>query len=237
MATTGRHLIRGALKLLGVVAAGENPSAQEQTDALASFNDMLDSWSTESLIIFSKTIEDFSFPSSQQVFTMGMGGDFATSRPLKILHLATVDNSVTPANEIPISIINLDQWADQTQKSTQSTYATKCYIDYSNPLVSLNFWPIPTLSNTLRCYSMKALSQVSTPDTVIDLPPGYQQALKYNLAIVLAPEYGRQVPAEVAAIATTSKATIERMNIQPLLMTCDPAVMPSGKTWDWRIGE
>jgi hypothetical protein len=237
MSTTPRDLIRGALKLIGVVAAGENPSAQEQTDALSSLNDMLDIWSTESLLVYSKTIETFPLTSGQQTYTMGVGGNFNTSRPIRIFHAATLDQSNSPANEIPIAMLNLDQWADVTQKLTTSTLATKVYVDFSNPLLKLYFWPVPTISNSVVIYSWKPLSEFTTVNSTVDLPPGYQMAIKYNLALILAPEYGRPVDPAVAAIANSTLASIQRANIQPLYMECDPAIISPGKTWDWRTGE
>lgn len=237
MSTTARDLIRDALKLIGVVAPGENPSAEEQTDALSTLNDMFDNWSTESLVVFSKTIETFPIVSGQQTFTMGVGGNFNTSRPIKIYHAATLDTDVTPANEIPIDIINFDEWSNITIKGIQSTLASKLYVDYSNPLARLNFWPVPTNAKSFVLYSWKPMADLANADATIDLPPGYQMAIKYNLAVLLAPEYGRQIDPGVAGIAASAFASIQRANIQPLFMSCDPAVVHGGKTWDWRTGE
>jgi hypothetical protein len=236
---TARDLIKSSLKLIGVLASGENPSAEDQTDALLILNSMLDSWSTESLFIYSKTIEDFSFQASKQVYTMGssLTADFNTSRPQKILHAAVIDQTVTPNNEIPIEIITFDQWASLRLKTTSSTYATKLYVDYQFPLVNLNFYPVPTNTNGLRLYSWKPVSQIATANSTISLPPGYDMALKYNLAVVLAPEYGKQLMPEVAEIAATSKANIMRMNSEPIYSRVDPSIQANQKAWDWRTGE
>lgn len=235
--STARDLIKSSLKLLGVLAAGENPSAEEQTDALSTLNLMLDSWSTESLIIFSNTIEDFSFVSSQSVYTMGPTGNFNTARPQKIAHASVVDNSNTPANEIFIELLNFDQWSNIHQKGTTSTFATKLYVDYSNPLVTLNFWPVPLNVNGVRLYSWKPLTEFANVNTAITLPPGYELALRYNLALLLAPEYGRPISPDIAAIATSARENIMRMNIQPLYLEADPAIIARARTFDWRVGE
>lgn len=235
--STARDLIRSSLKLIGVVAAGENPSAQEQTDALSTLNSMIDSWSTESLIVFSKTIEDFSFVSSQQVYTMGVGGTFDTVRPQKILRLAVLDVTNTPNNEINIEVLNLDQWASIHQKGVTSTFATRMYPDFTNPLVTLNFWPIPLNVNGVRIYSLKPLAELATPDSVVTLPPGYDLALRYNLAILLASEYGRQLSPEVSAIAAAGRENIMRMNSETLYMRADDSIVARGVAFDWRTGE
>ena len=55
MATyTAGDQINRALRLLGVLAEGESPSASESRDALVALNQMLDSWDTERLAVFAK---------------------------------------------------------------------------------------------------------------------------------------------------------------------------------------
>lgn len=236
--STARDLVRNALKLIGVLASGENPSAEDQTDALDILRKMLDSWSTESLLTFSKAIETFPLVSNKQTYTFGITGDFNSMRPMRIIKAATIDVSTSPQQEIPIEIINLDQWARITQKTLPSTLSTKLYIDFSNPLfLTLNFWPVPTLGNSVMIYSEKPLIDPAQPTTIINFPPGYEMALEYNLAILLSPGYGKPLDQTIAAIAATSVANIQRMNIQPIYMTCDPATLSGGKTWDWRTGE
>ncbi len=51
--TTANEQINGALRLLGVLAEGETPSAETSQDALAALNQMIDSWNTERLSVFS----------------------------------------------------------------------------------------------------------------------------------------------------------------------------------------
>lgn len=234
---TARDIIKSSLKLIGVVAAGETPSAEELVDALSTLRKMLDSWSTESLAIFKKTIETFPLVSGQTSYTMGASGNFNTSRPMRIIHAATLDTSSTPAQEIPLQLLNVDEWSNVMQKSLTSTYATKLYIDYTFPLTTLYFWPVPTLANSIVLYTEKPFVDPATPDANIDLPPGYELAIEHNLAILLSPGYGRPLDPTVAAIASTSLANIQRMNIKPMYMTCDPAIVSRGHTWDWRTGE
>lgn len=234
---TASDLVRSSLKLIGVLASGETPSAEELTDGLDVLRKMLDSLSTESLMLFSKTIETFPLVGGQQSYTMGVTGNFNTARPIRILKAATLNAGASPAQEIPIEIVNLDQWSEILQKSLTSTFSTKLYIDFQNPLMILNFWPIPTAVNSVVLYSDKPLIDPALPTTPITFPPGYELALQYNLAILLSPEYGKPIDPGIAAIAATTMANIQRLNIQPIYMKCDPAVVSRGHTWDWRTGE
>ena len=51
--TTAGDIIDGSLRLLGVLAEGETPSAETAQDALAAMNQMIQSWNTERLAVFS----------------------------------------------------------------------------------------------------------------------------------------------------------------------------------------
>jgi len=51
--TTAGDLINGSLRLIGVLAEGETPSADTSQDALTAMNQMLQSWNTERLSVYS----------------------------------------------------------------------------------------------------------------------------------------------------------------------------------------
>ncbi len=234
---TALDLINGSLRLLGVLATGEAPAADEANDALNALNEMLDSWSTESLLIYAKIIESFALVGGQQVYTMGSGGNFNTARPLSVERAAISVLSSNPANEIPLELLNLDQWANINVKTVTSSIPLKLYIDGANPLTNLNLWPIPTVANNIVLYSWKPLSSIATLQTAIVIPPGYLKALRFNLAMTLAAEFGRQVDPIVAAGAAESKASIKRMNVKDQLLVTDPAIAAHSKSFNWITGE
>jgi len=62
MATTAADQINGALRLIGVLAEAEAPSAAMAQDALTALNQMLDSWNTERLAVFSTIDQVFNWP-------------------------------------------------------------------------------------------------------------------------------------------------------------------------------
>ena len=51
MASAG-DIINGALRLIGMLAEGETPSAETSADALFAMNQMIDSWNLEKLMIY-----------------------------------------------------------------------------------------------------------------------------------------------------------------------------------------
>lgn len=237
MSITTRDLLSSSLRVIGALASGETLLANESTDALTGLNQLLDSWSTENLLIPNKAREVFPLVSSQGVYTMGTGGTFNTTRPMRIENAELQITSSNPAIEIPIKILTKDEYARILLKTMTSTYPLYLYAEGTYPLETINLWPVPVQVNNLALYSWKPLANVSNLSTALSLPPGYERALKYNLAIDLAPEYGRPVTAEVAAIAVESKAAIKRMNSKPQYLAVDDALRARPAVFNWMTGE
>lgn len=223
-----------------MLAAGETATADDTSDALVILNQMLESWSAESLSVFTLTIQTFNFVASQQTYTLGAGGNFNTARPSRIGYASVVSNS-NPAQplEIPIDQLTDSEWQAIPVKLTTSTLPRKMYDDGAFPLRNLSFWPVPTdASVQVRLYTWTALTQFSDLTTDFTFPPGYIEAIKYNLAARLAAEnFGTLTPI-AASLALSSIGRIKAMNSDPALVKCDPAITrSSGARFNWLTGE
>lgn len=230
---TVRDLIRRSLRLIGAIAVGEDPAADEAQDALSSLRGMLGSWSTDRLNLYYVTREEFTLSGSMPYRTIGPGGTFNTARPTRIREASYITDGI----ETPIKILNTQRWSDVDLKGLQSDYPQALYYEPQYPLGRVYLYPNPVSAIKLVLYSDKPLDFVTLNDPV-ELPPGYEEAIVYNLAIRLAPEYGRAIPGEVVSVASESKAAIQRLNNQPAYMTSDIfGLVGPQKTFDWRTGE
>lgn len=202
---TVRNLITRSLRKSGVITKSETPDADEISDALEECNSMLGSWSIEKLLCISRTRE--SFPSTgAHSYTIGSGGDFNTTRPVKIIsafaRLGTNDDY--PMTEITDKNYSLIQNKD--------TIGAPDFFNYDNgyPLGTLTMYPKPSASYTIHIYSEKAIAGFVSLSQVVSLPEGWEDAIVYGLAVRLAPEYGQPVSNELAALAIGSKSAIKR---------------------------
>lgn len=243
---TIRDLIKGSLRLVGVTASGEEPSASEMQDSLQALNMMIGSWSTERLALFRLSREVFELVPGKGIYTVGAGGDFESSRPMEIVRSAYGDLIKTPIyqtpeptpeepdpvpvivgynlavnHESPMSVCNYQQWAGISMKSLQSSAPGAIYAEGTSPLETLHVYPVPSQAMGLVVYAKKALDAFADANTEIQLPPGYEQALKYNLAVLLGSEFGKEVSARIEKTAIDSKAAIKRQNIRVPLMKSD----------------
>ena len=60
--TTAAQLINGSLRLMGQLAEAEVPGDATSQDALTALNQMIESWNTESLMIFNTQDQVFPWP-------------------------------------------------------------------------------------------------------------------------------------------------------------------------------
>ena len=235
---TARDIINGSLRLIGALASGETPQASDSSDALGALNDMLESWSNEKLIIPSMIEESFTLSSGQSLYTMGVGGDFDTSRPIRI-ETAVIVNGSSPSNDIRVDIITSNEFAKIGVKETQSSIPYSIYMEGSYPLARINVYPVPSVATTLKLFSWKPLTNLTNLSTEINLPPGFNRALRYNLAQELAPEYGREAGPTVQTVASRSLSNIKRINTKPIYLACDAGTLGNRNagSWDYRTGE
>lgn len=209
---TAQTLITRALRLLSVVGSGVTPDSNALTDGLTALNAMLEGWRNQPWASWSIDEVTASIVANKQSYTMGPTGDINTTRPINIenarLQLLGVD--------YPVQIIDQAQWAGIRVKSLKSNIPRYLYPTGDYPLITLNLWPIPTQNAALIMGVVHPMSGFSALGDTVSLPPGYEQAIAYNLAICLAPEFGVSASGEVAKIARQALAEIKRMNSQPI---------------------
>lgn len=223
-----------------MLAAGEDPSADQLQDAITDLSLMLNTWSTERLFVSKLVQEAFDLSLSQQTYTMGPGGDFDTARPLFIETCAIRVSNGTPQQvDIACPIMNADEWAAISVKNTQGVFPTRMWPNFDNTVVELNFWPIPTTVQQIYLSSWKPLADLNSADTDVLLPPGYVETIIYNLCLRLCPSYGKEPAGSIVALANSTKARLKTSigAQKSYLMRADGALMPREKVFNWLTGE
>jgi hypothetical protein len=232
---TAYDLITSALRLINVMASGEETPIAMANESLAVLNDMIDGWNAERQAIFTTRSDDFPFVLGQQSYTLGTGGNFNIPRPARIDAMSAI-LLADPSNpvEVPMYLCTTEYWQTQVPvKVVDGSFPTICYDDGEFPLRTLNFWPIPNQQpNSVRIYSWQALTQPATLDSVIAFPPGYVEAFRYNLAVRLSAEFASTLSPTVATIAIGSLARLKTMNAPDLELRSDLVPDPAG--WNYK---
>lgn len=211
MATTAADQINGALRLIGQLAEGEVPSAETSQDALTALNQMLDSWSTERLAVYSTQDQTYNWQPSVRTITMGPTGTFVAERPI-LIDDATYFRDASTNVSYGIQLINNEQYNNIALKTDTSTYPQYMWVNMTYPNVEISIYPVPTQVLEFHFVSVRPLAQVTSLDTNLSFPPGYLRAFRFNLACELAAEFGVEPTPQVQRIAMTSKRDLKRIN-------------------------
>jgi len=211
MATTAGDQINGALRLIGQLAEGETASAATSQDALIALNQMIDSWNTERLSVFSTQDQIFSWPPNVISRTLGPTGDFVGNRPI-LLDDSTYFLDPSSGISFGIKIINQQQYNGIAVKTVTSTYPQVIWINMSYPDIEMYVYPVPTKVLEWHFVSVEELTQPATLATNLAFPPGYLRAFRFNLACEIAAEFGVEPPPQVKRIAMSAKRNIKRIN-------------------------
>jgi hypothetical protein len=206
--TTIRQVCERSLRLIEENGAGMSMTAQQGADALEALISMLDSWSIQNNLVFTETRESFTLTANDGEYTIGTGGDFNTSRPVRISSAFVRTEGGT---DYSLDIIGADEYALIADKDATGIPSTM-YYDGNYPLGKVLLWPVPSAAYALHLTEEKPLSNFSDLDDVLSMPPGYERGIVYNLAIEIAPEYGKEPKGSVIKIAGESKKAIESAN-------------------------
>jgi len=199
---TASDLIHSSMRLIGAIASGETLETYELNDGLVSLNQMLASWNTEgaSLVARKRLL----------ISVLGTNGPYTLpERPVRIEAASVAAGGI----DSQLEIVDSAGWEATPEKQAQSVYVRKLYCDYGYPAAVVYIAPIPRMAGQLEMWIYVSLAQLNSLAQVIDLPPGYEAAVRYNLAMALLPEYPRAQPdPTLAAQAQMYKASLVQLN-------------------------
>lgn len=169
---------------------------------------------------------------------VGPPSHWERTRPVWIEGASLVD-ATTPATPLEEELVRLtlDEWQQVVLKDVSGD-PQAYYVTLGWPYHILSFWPIPDNAQTSVLLALPEPS-VWFADLTTDesLPPGYADAIRYQLAARLAPEYGRLLDPQLAQLAADSLAAIKRANWTPVELRIDPLLQGDRGAFDWRTGE
>lgn len=228
-AQSATTLIYSALRLCreGLTRPGRTASTEELADGFTRLNDMLNAWGVERLTMYRVLRTTRALAASTASYTIGSGGAIDIVRPDKIEAAGLIlDVNAVPVYEKPIDVITDQRWRRIQQKDLENPLAQGVYFDHgwSAGLGRVYLWPIPSVgTTTLVLYSLVALTAFADLTTCYTFPPGYGEAIRYQLALRLARDFGGlKDPETTTFLATTALARVKRGNIRPEEAALDP---------------
>ena len=210
MSETAQTLIKAALRAINAIASGETPTAPEMQDGLEALQMMLRSWSAENISIYSISQDTLTMTGAAS-YTIGSGGDCDTTWP------ETIKGAVVDTDYL-LNMIGEARYRS-LKRSTLGSTAGYLYYNPAYPLGVL--YPWPTGGSSMVIDSLKALTDPATLTTSVAFPTAYDAAIKWNLALHLAPEYGSEPSGLIVQLARDAKKSIENKNMAAMINAAD----------------
>ena len=230
---TAQSVIESAMRLIGVIARGQSASAEEQKYGLATLNDMIESWNLQRVLIYETSRELCTLAANKNPHTIGLAfdggqaGDFNIARPPNIQGASLIQLGTN--TELAIRILSKEQYQRIPNKGTVGTYPNELWYEREWPLGKIHLYPVPAEASQLVLYIWKQLDSGLALTDKFKVPPGYLRAIRFNLAVELASEFGMVASKEVSRIAMESKAAIASLNNdEPSYMEIDPSLTGIG---------
>ena len=202
---TAGEIIKAALRRVGAVQTGQEPSAEEYKDGLEDLNMLLSSLSAKGIIIPARTKETFPLVVGTAEYSIGDGGDFDTTRPDRILDIFLRDLS---GQDHYMDMFALKEYNAVWSKTSQGRPERMAYLP-SYPLGKVFFDRTPSVAYTLHLDSDKPLTEFTNKTTTVVLPDPFKRMFVLRLAIDVVPGSGETVSPSLAKEAEEATRIVE----------------------------
>jgi hypothetical protein len=226
--TSAGDVITAALRKIGVISigAGETPTAAVSAGGLDDLNMMLNSWSARRLVMRALTLlGPFTLTAAKYSYSVKASGDINTTCPLHVLSAYYRDSN---NYDYPLRVLTREEYDGYHDKAVTTGPPQALFFDpgatqQATRTGTIYVYPVPDSADTYKFYieALVSLTSFAALTTTYTLPDEYLEAIIYNLAVRLAPDYGRSTPAEVVAIAKVSFDNIVRLNAPQLVRRAD----------------
>lgn len=213
--TTANDLILLSLKESGVLGVGQTPQAEDANDALRLLNAMMGQWQRRRWLVY-HLIDVVKTGTGALSYSVGPGGDFDAARPDKI-EAAYFRNVTQPAPnnvDYPLAPIWSREEYNQIALKSLASFPQVYFYDSAWPMGFVFVWPVPSAQYEIHISIKDTLQTFSSLTTEINLPPEYEEALHYNLAVRLRPLYQLSPDVQIIQLAKLALNTIKNANAQ-----------------------
>jgi hypothetical protein len=193
---TRDELIKASFRLIGVGHRGESVPADEINDASEALNIMIKAWQADGLQLWKREDASITLSDGVSTYTLGPTGSIVMQRPLRILECVRRDTSNI---DVPLNKLSKQEYTTLSNKFNAGTPVSYHY-DPQLDNGEFTIWQTPDADIAAE-YTIEIVYHIpfedmdSTTDN-FDFPVEWLEAIKYGLAIRLAPEYGIDLPSQ-----------------------------------------
>ncbi len=199
-------IIKRALRMLGVLAQGETPTADQVTEAAVALNGLVKAWQADGMPLWALKQTTITLLDGINTYEIGLGKATNIPKPLKVIQ--AWNRNTTSSVDIPMRIVTKQEYNMLGNKTSSGTPIQVYYEPLADYGV-LRVFPTPAAtdasSGSVYIVYQRPFEDFDASSDTPDFPQEWYDSLTYGLAVRLAPEYG--VP------STDRKALFQEMTI------------------------
>jgi hypothetical protein len=185
------QVIKAALRKLVVLPSGGSPSTAQTDDATDALQALVKAFQADGMPLWKITSQSFTVVDGTSSYTVGPSQTINCPKPLKVLQAFY---TVSGGDNVPMNVYNRYDFNILPQVNVEGAPVT-LYYQPLRTTGTITLWPIPDNSTTsITFHYQSPYEDMDGASNDFDFPSEWMQALIYNLAWSLAPEYGISLP-------------------------------------------
>lgn len=211
-----RSILNRALKMTGCYGVGMTPSADDIEAALDQLNSMLASWYLQRYLLPNLTRLEFTTAAGQRIYIFGSddGSGYTLASSTRPLQIQSGFLTISTDLDQNIEIVAQEEYNRISNKNTAGYPEKLTY----NPGESTGYaWmsPVPDAAYNITVMCLVAHTDYTSLDATFRFPNYYTDAVIYNLAVNLAPMFGKKIHPVTAGRADSLLRDLKRVNQNP----------------------
>lgn len=178
---TARDIVTAALQDMAVIAAREEPSAEDMALGIRHLNWMLKEWMADGCNLWREFEDSLVLPANTATFTL----DPRVVDVLEMRRVATATNEMT-----------LSRWERADYDCIPNKIAPgmpTCFVPLKmRDTYEVRFWPVPTVDTTIKYTAARVIEDIADEDDNVDAPQEWTSTIVANLAARMMPAFGEQ---------------------------------------------
>ena len=193
-ATTVLSIITQALRKLRIGVAGETLSAEDTSIGIDALRGMVRTWAVDGVRLWLVETQSQTLVSGTADYTL-------SPRPLEVLR----GYRRASGNDTPMRMLGREEFTRLPNKTTSGA-PYSFYANDARTSTTVTLYPVPgaaevAASMTCRFDVKRQIEDVTALGEDTEIPAEWIECIVYNLAVRLAPDYGKQAAPDVTSMA------------------------------------
>jgi hypothetical protein len=212
--TTAREIVEQAHRDAGALGLGQTLNAANVQEGFKRLNQMIGGWRAKRWMVF-HLVELSVVCDGSPFYTIGSGGDFNVPVPPPKIEAAFVRQVVGVQNvDWPLTIIGSREEYSRIGIKTIENFPSQLFYDTAWPLGKVYLYPVPDVPYQVHIVVRDVLGAFPSLDSVLTLPPEYEEAMRMQLARRIAPTFGKKLDPEYLRLAGAAMDNVVTSNLQ-----------------------